>query len=119
MVEDYIETQKSVMDSVFSSAAPYYENTFRMFNYWLSPRVPAEIWTRSVSNIVENISATARISNEILFGNINAIRNAFERVQQHTQELSRINTNTARAFENTARETAAEFSVNRQREVYR
>jgi hypothetical protein len=39
--------------------------------------------------------------------------------QQHTQEFSRINTNTARAFENTARETAAEFSVgNRQREVY-
>ena len=26
MVEDYINTQKSVMDSVFSSAAPYYEN---------------------------------------------------------------------------------------------
>lgn len=119
MVEDYIETQKSVMDSVFSSAAPYYENTFRMYSYWFSPRVPAELYTRSVSNIVENISATARISNEILFGNIDAFRNAFERTQQHTQELSRINTNTARAFENTARETAAEFSVNRQREVYR
>ena len=70
--------------------------------------------------IVENISATARINNEILFGSIDAWRNAFERAQQHTQELSRINTNTARAFENTARETAAEFSVsNRQREVYR
>jgi inorganic triphosphatase YgiF len=119
MVEDYIETQKLVMDSVFSSAAPYYENTFRMYSYWFSPRVPAELYTRSVSNIVENISATARISNEILFGNIDAFRNAFERAQQHTQELSRINTNTARAFENTARETAAEFSVNRQREVYR
>ena len=26
MVEDYINTQKSIMDSVFSSAAPYYEN---------------------------------------------------------------------------------------------
>jgi hypothetical protein len=119
MVEDYIESQKSVMDSVFSSAAPYYENTFRMYSYWFSPRVPAELYVRSVSNIVENISATARISNEILFGNIDAFRNAFERAQQHTQELSRINTNTARAFENTARETAAEFSINRQREVYR
>jgi hypothetical protein len=40
--------------------------------------------------------------------------------QQYTQELSRINTNTARAFENTTRETAAEFSANNiQREVYR
>ena len=90
MVEGYINTQKSVMDSVFSSAAPYYENTYRMYNYWLSPRVPEELWARTVSNIVENISATARINNEILFGIIDAWRNAFERAQQHTQELSRI-----------------------------
>ncbi|MGC2307748.1 MAG: hypothetical protein WA461_05070 [Nitrososphaeraceae archaeon] len=47
---------------------------------------------------------------EILDKNERTIRNA----------LSRINTNAARAFENTARETAAEFLVsNRQREVYR
>jgi hypothetical protein len=120
MVEDYINTQKSVMDSVFSSAAPYYESTYRVYSYWFSPRVPAELWTRSVSNVVENISAITRINNEILFGSIDACRNAFERAQQHTQELSRINTDTAKAFENTARETAAEFSVNnKQREVYR
>jgi hypothetical protein len=120
MVEDYINTQKSVMDSVFSSAAPYYESTYRVYSYWFSPRVPAELYTRSVSNIVENISAIARINNEILFESIDACRNAFERAQQHTQELSRINTDTAKAFENTARETAAEFSVNnKQREVYR
>ena len=111
MVEDYINTQKSIMDSVFNSAAPYYENTYRMYNYWFSPRVPAELWTRSVSNIVENMSATARINNEILFGSIDAWRNAFERAQQHTQELSRINTNTARAFENTARKTERSFQL--------
>ena len=120
MAEDYINTQKSVMDSIFSSAAPYYENNYRMYSYWWPPRVPAELWTRTFSNFVENISATARINNEILFGSIDAWRNAFERAQQHTQELSRINTNTVKAFENTARETAAEFSVsNRQRQVYR
>ena len=120
MVEDYINTHKSVMDSVFSSADPYYENAFRMYSYWFYPRVPAKLWTRTVSNFVEIISATARINNEILFGSIDNWRNVFERAQRHTQELSRINTNTARAFENTARRTAAEFSVsNKQREVYR
>jgi inorganic triphosphatase YgiF len=36
MVEDYINTQKSVMGSVFSSSAPYYENTYRMYSYWFS-----------------------------------------------------------------------------------
>ena len=60
MVENYIETQKSVINSVFDSAIPDYENVNRMYNYWVSPRVPAEIWTRSVSNIAENISGSGK-----------------------------------------------------------
>jgi hypothetical protein len=119
IVEDYVEAQKSVINSVFSSSAAYFENANRMFNYWYSPRVPAELWARAVSNIAENISAATRINNDILFGNINAFGNAFERVQRQTEELSRINVNNARTIANTARETASEFSVNRQKEVYR
>ena len=90
-----------------------------MYNYWLSPRVPTEIWARSVSSIAENISASTRIGNDILFGNIDAFGSALERAQRQTEELSRINVNNAKTIANTARETAAEFSVNRQREVYR
>ena len=118
MVEDYLEAQKSVIDSVLNSAAPYYENVNRMYNYWLSPIVPAEIWTRSVNNIAENVSASVGIGNNILFGYIEAFGNAFERAQQHTKELSRINVDNAKTIANTARETAAELSVNRQTEVY-
>ena len=119
MVEEYVEAHKSIIDSVFSSSAAYYENTSRMFNYWFSSRVPAEVWTRSVSNIAENISAATRITNDISFGNIDAFGNAFERIQRHTEELSRINVNNAKTIANTAKETAAEFAVNRQKEVYR
>jgi hypothetical protein len=119
MVEEYIEAQKSVIDSVVSSSSAYFDNANRMFNYWYSPRVPAEIWARAVSNVAENISAATRISNDILFGNIDAFGNAFERVQRQTEELSRINVNNAKTIANTARETVSEFSVNREREVYR
>ena len=117
MVEDYVEAQKSVMNAVFNSANPYYENANRMFSYWFSPKVTAEIYARLVSNIVENVSASARIGNDILFGNIEALGNDFERAQRHTKEFTRINANTAKAIENTARETAAEFSVNSQRSL--
>jgi hypothetical protein len=114
IVEEYIEAQKSVIDSVVSSSATYYENANRMFNYWNSPRVPVEIWARAVSNVAENVSAATRINNDILFGNIDAFGNAFERAQRQTEELSRINVNNAKTIANTARETASEFSVNRQ-----
>ena len=118
MVEDYLEAQKSVINSVFSSANVYYENVQRMYSYWLSPRVPTELWARSVSNIAENVSAATRINNDIIFGNIDAFGNAFERVQRQTEELSRINVNNAKTIANTAKETAAELLVNRQTEVY-
>ena len=117
IVEEYIEAQKSVIDSVVSSSAAYVENANRMFNYWNSPRVPAEIWARAVSNVAENVSAATRINNDILFGNMDAFGNAFERVQRQTEELSRINVNNAKTIANTARETVSEFSVNRERET--
>jgi hypothetical protein len=90
-----------------------------VYNYWLSPRIPTELWARSISNIAENISAATRIGNDILFGNIDAMGRAFERAKQHTEELSRINVDNAKTIANTARETAAEFVVSREREVYR
>jgi hypothetical protein len=108
MTEDYIEAQKSIINSVFDSSIPYYENVQRMSNNWSSPRVPTELWARSVSNIAENISAATRINNEILFESIDAWKNAFERAQQHTQELSRIGVNNAKTIANTVKETAAE-----------
>ncbi|MGH9913155.1 MAG: hypothetical protein ACRD4W_11985 [Nitrososphaeraceae archaeon] len=113
MVEDYIEAQKSVMNSIFNSTNPYYENANRVFSYWFSPRVSTEIYARSVSNIAENISASARIGNDILFGNIEALGDDFERAQRHTKEFTRINAYTAKAIENTAREV----SVNSQRSL--
>ena len=118
MVEDYVEAQKSVINSVFNSATPYYEIVNRIHDYWFSLRVPAETYIRSVSNIAENVSASVRIGNDILFGNIEAFGNAFERAQRQTKELSRINVDNAKTIANTASETAAELSVNRKREVY-
>jgi hypothetical protein len=118
IVEDFIETQKTVMNSFLNSATPYYENVNRMYNYWFSARVLAETYIRSVNNIAENLSASVRIGNDILFGNIEAFGNAFERAQRHTKELSRINVDNAKTIANTARETVAELSVNKQREVY-
>ena len=53
-----------------------------------------------------------------MFGNIDAMGRAFERAQQHTQELARISVNNTKTIANTAKEAAAEFSANRQKEVY-
>ena len=93
--EDYIEAKKSVISSIFDSALPYYENVQKMYNYWFFPRIPTEIWTRSVSNVAETIFLATRIGNDFLYGSIEAIGRAFDRVKQYTEELSRINVHNA------------------------
>jgi hypothetical protein len=119
MVVNYVEDQKRIIDSLFNSAVwvPYFENNYRMYNYWFSPRIPAEMYARTVSNIADNLAATARITNNVIFGNIDLFGSAFERTQQNTRELSRINVNTARVFEDTVRDTAR-ISAKREREGY-
>ncbi len=119
MVVDYIEAQKRVIDAYFNSAVwiPYVENNYRMYSYLFSPKIPAEIYARTVSNVADNITASTRITNNIIFGNIDLFGNAFERAQQNTKELSRINVNTAKAFQDAARETAR-ISLNRKTEEY-
>lgn len=88
--------------------------------YWFSPRIPVEIYARTVSNIADSLSSGARISNDITFGNIDAFGNAFERAQQHTKELARINVNNANTIANTAGETVGFFvSANRLSEGYK
>lgn len=108
MTFDYIEAQKSVMDSILNSAmwVPYYENAYKIYNYWLSPKIPTEIYTRTVSNIADSISASARMANNIAFGNIDVLTIAFEKAQQNTKDLSRLQVNTAKVFEEAARSAA-------------
>jgi hypothetical protein len=116
MVVDYIDAQKSIIDSVFNFGVwdPFYETIYRLYGYWFSLRIPVEIYARTVSNIADSISAAAKMNNDIIFGNIKTIGNAFERAQQHTKELARINVNNAKTIANTARETAG-FSVSTSR----
>jgi hypothetical protein len=116
-VVDYIEAQKRVIDAMSAVWIPYAENNYRMYSYWFTPQIPTEIYARTVSNIADNITASTRIANNIVFGNIDSFGNAFERAQQNTRELSKINVNTAKAFQDTARETAR-ISLNRKREEY-
>ena len=87
MVEDFLEAQKSVINSVFSSANVNYENVQRMYSYWLYTRDQQNYGPDQLA-ISQKISAATRINNDILFGNIDAFGNVFERIQRQTEEYS-------------------------------
>jgi hypothetical protein len=60
-------------------------------------------------SIAENVPASVRLGNDILFGNIDAFGKAFERAQRNIKEFFE------NQYKHAAKETAVEFSVNRQR----
>jgi hypothetical protein len=65
-------------------------------------------WFESLPKIFGTNTNWRRPGNDILFGNIEAFGDVFERAQRHTKELSRINVDNAKTIANTAKETAAE-----------
>jgi hypothetical protein len=111
MADNYIESQKQIINSLQSAWVPFAENTYGVFwNYWVSPRRTTELYARAVSSIADNTIAVTRLVNNTVFANMEAFRTLIQRERDNTKEFSRINVNTARTFEQTARNTVSNFS---------
>jgi len=107
IADSYLESQKEIIQSFQSTWLPYIENMYEAFwNNWASPRKAAEIYARTVSNIVDNLMATTRIANNTLFANIGAYKTLVQRQKDDVKEFSRIAANTTKTLENTSRELA-------------
>jgi hypothetical protein len=63
-----------------------------------------------VSNFADNIIAASRLLNNIIFANMEAFRTTIQQTRDNTKEISRINVNTARSLEHTARDVTEGYS---------
>ena len=107
IADNYLESQKEVIQSFQDTWLPYVENTYGAFwNNWASPRRAAELYAKTVSNMTDNWIATTRVSNNVMFANIDAYKTITQRQKDDLKELSRILINAARMFEHMSREAA-------------
>ena len=105
IADSYLESQKQIIQSFQSTWVPYIENMYDAFrNNWVSPQRAAEIYARTVSNCADNVMATSRIANNTLFASIGAYKAFVQREKDDVKEFSRIDSNTARTFENNSKE---------------
>jgi hypothetical protein len=109
IADNYIESQKQIINSLQSALVPQIENAYRMFwnNNWVSPRILTEIYARAVNSIADNTIAVTKLANNTIFANMEVFKTSIQHVRDNAKELSRIGVNTAKTFENTAREAAA------------
>jgi cell division septum initiation protein DivIVA len=109
MVDNYIDTQKEIINSFQKSSwFPYIENTYGM-HYWtttfLSPRRMTEIYANMVSSFADNMVSATRLANNMIFANMETIKTITQQAKDNAKDMSRISVNTAKTFENVSRET--------------
>ena len=97
IADNYLESQKEIINSFQSAWSPYAENLFR--TNWMSPRNIAELYANMVSSFANNMIAATRLTNNIIFANMDAFKTSIQQAKDNTKELSRIGVNTAKTFE--------------------
>jgi hypothetical protein len=119
IADNFLESQKEVINSMQSAWDPVAERTrgggagghnwttIGMMDTvpFFSPSEMANIYARTIGAMTEAYLASTRMATNMLFAGIDATRATTNYARQNAKEASRITSNTARAFAQTAKET--------------
>src|SRR6476660_1482140 len=70
--ENYIESQKAIINSFQSAWGPYQQNFKTSINTWNSPEAVANAYSRLVGNIADNTVTYLITTNNLLFASLDA-----------------------------------------------
>ena len=111
IADNFLESQKEVIHSMQSLWVPYVENVQNSYaSYWVSPQRFTENYARAVSNITDSTIVANRLANNYIFASMDAWKNSMQHARDNAVEFSRLSTNVANTFENTARDNLRDFS---------
>lgn len=100
----YIDTQNAIIHAFNASVAPYFENiqnTYRQYNS-INPQNVQEFYSQTISNIANNSVTVVRLVNNTIFTNFDLLKTSWQQATDNVKEISRVTTNTARAFGQTS-----------------
>ena len=103
IADNYLESQKEIINSLQSLWAPFAENIYKTnYAWWISPRRMTEIYSKMVSNFVDNVITATRLVNKTVFANMDAFKTSMQQAKDNTKDLSRMAVHAARTFEQTS-----------------
>jgi hypothetical protein len=97
--EDYIDSQKQVVNSLQSVWRPYNEIFNGFVTNFFSPDAAAKAYTRFVSNVADNTVSAVRLSNNVIFSTLESWKPALKQAKDISRHISNTGVNTARTFE--------------------
>jgi hypothetical protein len=113
IADNFLESQKEIINSVESGWAPMAERIGQVSHYWtargmtpfFSPSGMVDVYARTIGAMAEAYVASTRVATNMMFAGMEATRATTNYARQNAREASRITSNTARTFAQTARET--------------
>ncbi len=108
--EEYIESQKAVINSLQSAWRPYSESFNGMVTSFASPDSMTKAYTKCVSNFADNAVSAIRLTNNIIFSNLDSWKSGLQQARDNSKHLSNLNVNAARTFENNSKQIASTVS---------
>src|SRR6476659_6757170 len=106
ITENYIESQKSIINSFQSAWRPFNQNVNTTVNAWNSPEAVANAYSRLVSTCADNAVTYLRTTNNIIFSNMESMKSVMQHVKDNSKQLFNQNVNAAKTFEQNTREVA-------------
>jgi hypothetical protein len=105
--ENYIESQKSIINSFQSAWRPFNQNINTNINSWNSPQAVANAYSRLVSTYADNAVTYLRTTNNIIFSNIESMKSVMQHAKDNSKQIFNQNVNAAKTFEQNSKDIVA------------
>ncbi|HYO06742.1 MAG TPA: hypothetical protein VER14_07145 [Phototrophicaceae bacterium] len=112
--EEYIESQKAVINSLQSAWRPYSESFNGLITNFASPNSMTQAYTKFVSSFADNAVSAIRLTNNIIFSNLDSWKSTLQQARDNSRHLSNLNVNAAKTFEQNSRQLVESNSNNNQ-----
>jgi len=106
--EEYIDSQKEVVNSLQSAWRPYNEIFSGLVTNLFSPDAAAKAYTTFVSKVADNTVSAIRLSNNVIFSSLDAWKPVLQQAKNISRHVSNTGVNAARVFEQNSRQIAAD-----------
>src|SRR3954454_12794867 len=87
ITENYIESQKEIINSFQSAWGPYQQNVNTTVNSWNSPEAVANAYSRFVSNVADNAVSAMRTTNNIVFSNLDSMKTVLQQAKDTSKQV--------------------------------
>src|SRR5918995_5947651 len=106
--EEYIDSQKQVVNSLQSAWRPYNEAFNGFVTNFCTPDAAVKAYSTFVSTVADNTVSAIRLSNNVIFSTLGSWKSALQQAKDFARHISNTGVNAARTFEQNSRQIAAD-----------